>query len=168
MGNMVQYGVWSNCCNACDFCLREERIPYTRKRQFEMLELIKHNINYVDWKNQFDCGISLLGGELYYITDEELQNSFLELIDIIITYGFEEDEMNLAFIFNVFGAVIINNINNNLKNKSLDKGWKICEECGERFEIKNIKNTTQECCDECRKKLRKEQKRLWAKNNRKK
>ena len=74
MGNMVQYGVWSNCCNACDFCLREERIPYTRKRQFEMLELIKHNINYVDWKNQFDCGISLLGGELYYITDEELQN----------------------------------------------------------------------------------------------
>lgn len=84
MGNMVQYGVWSNCCNACDFCLREERIPYTRKRQFEMLELIKHNINYVDWKNQFDCGISLLGGELYYITDEELQNSFLELIDIII------------------------------------------------------------------------------------
>ena len=81
---MVQYGVWSNCCNACDFCLREERIPYTRKRRFEMLELIKHNINYVDWKNQFDCGISLLGGELYYITDEELQNSFLELIDIII------------------------------------------------------------------------------------
>lgn len=83
-GNMVQYGVWSNCCNACDFCLREERIPYTRERQFEMLELIKHNINYVDWENQFDCGISLLGGELYYITDEALQQSFLELIDIII------------------------------------------------------------------------------------
>lgn len=83
-GNMVQYGVWSNCCNACDFCLREERIPYTKKRQMEMLELIKHNINYVDWKDQFSGGISLLGGELYYITDIDLQESFLELIDIII------------------------------------------------------------------------------------
>ena len=83
-GNMVQYGVWSNCCNACQFCLREERIPYTKKRQLQMLELIKENINYIDWKNQFSGGISLLGGELYYITDKELQNSFLELIDIII------------------------------------------------------------------------------------
>ena len=83
-GNMVQYGVWSNCCNACDFCLREERIPYTKEKQLHMLDMIKHNINYVDWENQFDCGISLLGGELYYITDEDLQKSFLELIDVII------------------------------------------------------------------------------------
>ena len=83
-GNMVQYGVWSNCCNACDFCLREERIPYAKEKQLHMLDMIKHNINYVDWENQFDCGISLLGGELYYITDEDLQKSFLELIDVII------------------------------------------------------------------------------------
>jgi hypothetical protein len=83
-GNMVQYGLWSNCCNACDFCLREERIPYTKKKQLHMLNMIKENINYIDWKDQFSSGISLLGGELYYITDEELQTSFLELIDIII------------------------------------------------------------------------------------
>ena len=84
MGHMVQYGVWSNCCNDCKFCLREERIPFTRDKQFEMLEKIKKNINYIDWKNTFDAGISLLGGELYYITDKELQESFLDLIDIII------------------------------------------------------------------------------------
>ena len=84
MGNMVQYACWPNCCNACDFCLRKERIPYTKEKQLWMLDKIKRNLDYVDWKNKFDFGISLLGGELYFITDKELQDSFLELIDLII------------------------------------------------------------------------------------
>lgn len=81
---MVQYACWSNCCNACDFCLRKERIPYSKEKQLWMLDKIKKNLDYVDWKDKFSYGISLLGGELYFITDEELQNSFLELIDLII------------------------------------------------------------------------------------
>lgn len=80
----VQYAVWSNCCNACDFCLRAERIPYPKKKQFQMIEKIKDNINYIDWENKFSYGISLLGGELYFITDEKLQEAFLSLIDVII------------------------------------------------------------------------------------
>ena len=84
MGNMVQYACWPNRCNACDFCLRKERIPYTKEKQLWMLDKIKRNLDYVDWKNKFDFGISLLGGELYFITDKELQDSFLELIDLII------------------------------------------------------------------------------------
>lgn len=84
MSNMIQYGVWSNCCNACKFCLREERIPYSKEKQLMSLEKIKKNIDYIDWKEKFSSGISLLGGELYYITDKEIQDSFLELIDIII------------------------------------------------------------------------------------
>lgn len=83
-GNCVQYGVWPNCCNACSFCLREERIPYSKKQQLKKLEDIKSNISHIDWKDEFSCGISLLDGELYHITDKELQNSFLELIDVII------------------------------------------------------------------------------------
>lgn len=78
------FGVWSNCCNACDFCLREERIPYSKEKQLYYLDMIKKNIEYIDWKDKFSYGISLLGGELYYITDKDLQKSFLELIDIII------------------------------------------------------------------------------------
>ena len=90
---------------------------------------------------------------LEYANSTESEYSYEELIDIIITYGFEEDEMNLAFIFNVFGAVIINNINNNLKNKSLDKGWKICEECGERFKYTKEK---QIYCEKCAKEINKQ------------
>jgi len=81
---MVQYGVWPNCCNACKFCLRLERIPYDKQTQLFWLDAIKKNIDCIDWKNKFSYGISLLGGELYYITDIDLQTSFLELIDIII------------------------------------------------------------------------------------
>lgn len=82
--HMVQFGVWPNCCNACDFCLREERIPYSKKKQLYWLEQIKANLDYIDFKDKFSAGISLLGGELYFITDKELQESFLELIDLII------------------------------------------------------------------------------------
>lgn len=84
MSNVLQYSVWSNCCNACDFCLRRERIPYTKEMQLKRLDRIKANLDYIDWKGRFSDGISLLGGELYYIQDKELQESFLELIDLII------------------------------------------------------------------------------------
>ncbi len=84
MTKMVQYSVWSNCCNACDFCLRQERIAYPKEKMLYWLDMIKQNINYIDWENEYSSGISLLGGELYHITDNDLQESFLELIDIII------------------------------------------------------------------------------------
>ena len=83
-GNMVQYGVWPNCSNACKFCLLKDKTFYNKEKQLQMLDNIKKNIDYVDWKNTFDYGISLLGGEIYFITDKDLQASFLELIDIII------------------------------------------------------------------------------------
>lgn len=82
--HMVQYGVWPNCTNNCDFCLRLERKPCTKAEKLFWLDKIKKNIDQIDWKNRYSKGISLLGGELYYIRDIEVQESFLELIDIII------------------------------------------------------------------------------------
>lgn len=81
---MLQYSVWSNCCNQCDFCLRMEREPYSKRKQLKRLDRIKKNLDYIDWKGKYSGGISLLGGELYYIKDKDLQKSFLELIDLII------------------------------------------------------------------------------------
>lgn len=96
MSNMVQYGVWSNCCNQCDFCLREERIPYSKDKQLFQLDQIKKNIKEVNWK-KFTGGISLLGGELYYITDVDLQESFLDLIDIIINHVIKKGDDNCKY-----------------------------------------------------------------------
>lgn len=84
MNNVLQYSVWPNCCNSCEFCLRRERIPYTKEHQLKRLDRIKKNLDYIDWKGKYSDGISLLGGELYYTQDKDLQYSFLELIDLII------------------------------------------------------------------------------------
>ena len=84
MKKMVQYSIWPNCCNSCAFCLRKDRSTYTVQQQINSIRFIRKNIDNIDWKNDFSYGISLLGGEAYYIQDKNLQNEFLMLIDDII------------------------------------------------------------------------------------
>lgn len=84
--NMLQFGVWPNCTNNCDFCLRMNRKPYTKDEQIFWLNAIKENIKHVDWLNDFPFGVSLLGGELFYIKDERVQTAFLDLVKTIIQY----------------------------------------------------------------------------------
>lgn len=80
---MIQYALWPNCNNNCSFCLKKERDFYSLSRQFQMIDAIKQNINFIDW-SKFPYGISLLGGEIYNITNKDLKHSFLELVNIII------------------------------------------------------------------------------------
>ena len=82
--HMVQYGIWSDCCNSCDFCLRLNRENTTNQTKVELLRDIRENIKHIDWKGKFAYGISLLGGELFYIRNKDVQYEFLKLIDDII------------------------------------------------------------------------------------
>lgn len=84
MKNMVQYTVLPNCTGNCDFCLRDERFFLTKGQILDNIELIRKNISLIDWKDQFQYGISLLGGEIYYMRDQDYQEAFLDLIDTII------------------------------------------------------------------------------------
>ena len=84
--NMVQYGIWSNCSNKCDFCLIEKHYYRTPEQMVSYLQELIDNIKIQDWANKFSDGISLLGGELYFITDKVVQDKFIELIDVIIEY----------------------------------------------------------------------------------
>ena len=84
--NMVQYGIWSNCSNKCDFCLIEKHYYRTPEQMVGYLQELIDNIKIQDWANKFSDGISLLGGELYFITDKAVQDKFMELIDVIIEY----------------------------------------------------------------------------------
>lgn len=81
---MVQYGLWANCSNNCKFCLLKNKKFSSKAQMLNMIKSVINNIDYIDWKNKFSAGISLLGGELYFITDQELQEEFLLLIDKII------------------------------------------------------------------------------------
>ena len=80
----VQYGIWPNCCNACDFCLNLREAFYGVDEQINMIKNVRHNIRLLDWKNTYYHGISLLGGELYFVKDKGIQEEFLGLIDDII------------------------------------------------------------------------------------
>lgn len=83
---MVQYDLWNNCSNQCDFCLIYRKRILTNEQMIERIDQIIDNINYVGdrWTTQFSDGISLLGGEVYFVTDSKVQEKLMELIDHII------------------------------------------------------------------------------------
>ena len=81
---MVQYGLWPNCTNDCDFCLLRDRIYKPVEERLKILRLTKRNIQTIDWKDKFSDGISLLGGEVFYTESNEIKESFLDLIQLIV------------------------------------------------------------------------------------
>lgn len=88
---MVQYGLWPNCTNNCDFCLLRDRVYKSEIERLRLLEAVKENIKYIDWKDKFSDGISLLGGEVFYTDSEKVKVSFLALLDIIIEFILTKD-----------------------------------------------------------------------------
>ncbi|NFO30402.1 hypothetical protein FDB41_06770 [Clostridium botulinum] len=85
-----------------------------------------------------------------------INKEYYIIIDNIIKYTMFEDENKMAFIFNVFGATIINNLNKNLKNCSVDNKYILCEKCGER--VKNT-NGKRKLCEDCANKVKKSNKK---------
>lgn len=86
---MVQYGIHSKCNGSCKFCLIEDKTVLTMEQIYIELERVKENIRFIateedNWTNTYKDGISLLGGELYFIQDEKYKKLFLEVIDVII------------------------------------------------------------------------------------
>ena len=83
---MVQYGLWPNCTNNCDFCLLADRVYKSEEERLRVLEAVKENIKLIDWKDKFSDGISLLGGEIFYTDSEKVKESYLDLLNIIINH----------------------------------------------------------------------------------
>ena len=74
---MVQYSVWHNCNNKCKFCLIDNKTFLPKKLQLESIANIKENLNHVDWLHEFNRGVSVLGGELYFTNDKDIQRKRL-------------------------------------------------------------------------------------------
>ena len=86
---MSQCGIFNNCNGTCKFCLIKDEGFFTLPEIYDELDKLMNNIRYIGeqeegWTTKFSDGISLLGGELYYIKDEKYKEKFLELIDVII------------------------------------------------------------------------------------
>lgn len=85
-----------------------------------------------------------------------INKEYSYIVDNIIKYTMFCDENKMAFILNVFGAIIINNLNKNLKGCSIDEKWILCECCGER--VKNT-NGKVKLCKTCADKIKKSNKK---------
>lgn len=88
---MVQLGLHSKCCNKCDFCTIEENHLDQIDDILVEIERAKENIKFINsceenWSNKYSNGISILGGEIFFIKDERYKQAILELVDVIIEY----------------------------------------------------------------------------------
>lgn len=98
---MVQYGLWPNCTNNCDFCLLRDRIYKPVDERLHILNIIKENIRIINWEDKFSDGISLLGGEVFYTDSNKVKDSFLDLIELIINKVFgQSDKAILSIVSN--------------------------------------------------------------------
>jgi hypothetical protein len=81
---MLQYLLWTNCNNNCKFCIRGDKSDaYTNTS--DMITSVKRaytSIKTQDW-SKYDGGISVIGGELFYVTDQKLQAELLLLFKLI-------------------------------------------------------------------------------------
>ncbi|AUN26242.1 hypothetical protein RSJ21_13655 [Clostridium botulinum] len=73
---------------------------------------------------------------------KEINIDYVECVDMIIKYTYKTNDLKMAFLWNVFGAIIINNLNRNI-NKPLDNGYMMCTECGKR--VKRETNNQKRC-----------------------
>ena len=89
--SMVQLGLHSLCCNRCDFCTIEENHLDQIDDILVEIARAKENIKYIanckdNWSNKYADGISLLGGEIFFVKDKRYKQAILELVDVIIEY----------------------------------------------------------------------------------
>ena len=86
---MCQCGLFNNCNGSCEFCIIKDNKPATMNEIYGEIERLIYNINFIstqedNWTNKFSDGISILGGEVYYMTDPHYKELFMKLIDVII------------------------------------------------------------------------------------
>lgn len=89
--SMIQLGLHSKCCNHCDFCTIIDNGLTEINDIIKEIEKAKENIVYIskqkdNWLNKYSDGISILGGEIYFIKDKRYKDAILSLIDVILEY----------------------------------------------------------------------------------
>lgn len=132
--------------NTLELETRKNIGKYAKKYKEEECDFDYKSLEYINARNKM----------LEYAKANNID--YLDVVDMVVKYSFKEDEMKLAFVFEVFGAAIINNINKNVK-MSLDDGYIMCECCGERVKLKTL-NSPQIYCDSCKKDIEKKKTRI--------
>lgn len=139
--------------------IEERHIEFYKGLESYTRDLIKrYSTKYTNKDANFNYKELAYSDARKYVLDYCNQENigYLDFVDMIIKYSFEKDEMKLAFVFNVFGAVIINNLNRNLELSLDDKMVKMCEECGKRIRLETA-NAPTKYCVKCAKEVKRNQ-----------
>lgn len=86
---MCQAGLFNNCNGSCKFCLLKDEQFFTMDEIYSEIDKTIENIRFIakqpeNWTNKYSDGISILGGELFYMTDPKYKAKMMELIDVVI------------------------------------------------------------------------------------
>ncbi|RPK23991.1 RNA dependent RNA polymerase [Paenibacillus xylanexedens] len=105
---------------------------------------------------------------IYQIIRNEIISVGLDveyIVDVLIEFLYEHKKSSYkTTLWSCFGTEILDNIKNNIKDKSLQ-----CERCGERTEVRGgSKGNNTKYCVACSDIIIREKKREWAANNRNK
>lgn len=161
-----------NLLNKKDVSIDREVIEYYTKLELKTRQLIaEYKLKYRSEDNDKSYDFKELAYEsarkdlMEYSKSKNIDYS--DLVDMIVKYSFEEDEMKLAFAINVFGAMIINNINKNIRLSVDNDMVMMCEECGTRIKKKSANDGSTKYCDKCKKEKQLNQQRESMKKARK-
>lgn len=112
--NNIQFELWKNCSNGCDFCFNKGLPCSTTKEKIRILKEVKYRLARLNY-NYYNK-IGFIGGELFgeQIDDEDVFNEFYKLFEMCI-YLIQDKKINQV------------NFTSNLLNKNTEKMYKILD-----------------------------------------
>ena len=110
--NNIQFELWKNCTNGCNFCFNKGCTCSTKEDKIRILKEVYYRLERLNY-DYYDK-IGFIGGELFgnQIEDEEVFKAFCDLFELCILF------VQLGYINQV-------NFTSNLLNKDNSKMYQI-------------------------------------------
>lgn len=91
--NNIQFELWKNCTNGCDFCFNKGLPCCTKEDKIRILKEVKYRLERLNY--EYYDKIGFIGGELFgnQIKDEEVFKEFYKLFELCI-YLLQDKKIN--------------------------------------------------------------------------
>lgn len=104
MKNNIQFELWKNCTNGCDFCFNKGLPCSSKEDKIRILKEVKYRLARLNY--EYYNKIGFIGGELFgnQLEDEEVFIEFYKLFEMCI-YLLQENKINqINFTSNLFAV----------------------------------------------------------------
>lgn len=93
MKNNIQFELWKNCTNGCDFCFNKGLPCSTKEDKIRILKEVKYRLERLNY--EYYDKIGLIGGELFgnQLEDDEVFKEFYKLFELCI-YLLQDKKIN--------------------------------------------------------------------------